>query len=268
MRDFAADATKRVHRFKPMPAASRAFLHSLAEDFGLFSESEDPGVNRAVTVLKTQGFVSAPFKSLSAALRLRSVAREKEAEAKAATEREAVSRNADAEHFNAFVISAPAFGLTIEDLEAALKNDLQHPSVAFNIHFRPSGEVILKAASRTFADVLHPANVHETLKALKAGVTGTVTKGELAGNVHLANVDEENNVVRREKVTEGGWNEVVRRGRQGVSPGREPQRSDSEAKKGKLTLKLGAGTSSARRGRDRERINWIGKMREGIPDME
>lgn len=268
MRDFAADATKRIHRFRPMPAASRAFLHSLAEDFGLFSESENPGVNRAVSVLKTQSFVSAPFKSLSAALRLRNVAREKEAEAKAAAEREVASRSVNVEHFNAFVISAPAFGLTIEDLEAALKNDLEHPSVAFNIDFRPSGEVILKAASRTFADMLHPANIHETLKVLKPGVSDTVTKGELAGSVHLAHVDDENNVSTRERATEGGWNEVVRRGKQGVSPGPEPQRSDGEAKKGKLTLKLGAGTSSARRERERERVNWIGKMREGIPDME
>lgn len=268
MRDFAADAARRVHRFKPMPPASRAFLHSLAEDFGLFSESEDLGANRAVTVLKTHSFVSAPFKSLATSLRLRKAAREKQAEAKAAAEHEAASRHADATHFNAFVISAPSFGLTIEDLEAALKDDLEHPSIAFNIDFRPSGEVFLKAASRTFADVLHPSNIHETVKALKTSVADTLTKRQLAGGVHLAHVDEENNVTRRERVSEGGWNEVVRRGRQGISPGPEPQRPDGEVKKGKVTLKLGAGISSAGRGRERERINWIGKMREGIPDTE
>lgn len=266
LRDFAADATRRSYRFKPMAPASRAFLHSLSKDFGLVSESQDSGVNRAVMVLKTQSFVSAPLKSLSASLRLRTLAREKEAEAARAAERETPGRDPELAHFNAIVLSAPSFGLTIEDLEAALRKDLEHPSVAFDIDFRPSGEVVLKAASRTFADALHPANMHETLAALKPGVVETVASGELAGGVHLAHVDDEGNLTRRERaVGGGGWNEVVRRSGKSAAAGPEPA-ADGGARKGKLTFKLGAGTLSGRR--EREKVDWIGKLKEGLPDVE
>lgn len=267
LRDFAADASRRVYRFKPMPPASRAFLHSLAKDFGLISESQDGGASRAVSVLKTQSFVSAPLKSLSASLRLRTLAREKEAEAKAAEQAEQLLplEEQDTTHFNAIVLSAPGFGLTMEDLEAALKNDLEHPSVVFDIDFQPSGEVILKAASRTFANVLHPAKMHETLCALKPGVAGTVARRELAGAVHLAHVDGENRVTGRERATEGGWNEVVRRAGRGGASGASTPAPEGEVKKGKLTLKLGAGLAGRR---EREKVDWIARLRDGGTDVD
>ena len=249
-----------------MVPALRAFLHSLVKDFGLSSESQDTGVNRAVTVLKTQSFVSAPLKPLTASLRLRTLAREKEAEAKA-LERDVLGRDPDSEHFNAIVLSAPTFGLTAEDLEAALRKALEHPSVAFGMDFRPSGEVVLKAASRTFANALHPANIHETLAALKPGIVNTAAKGELAGGVYLAHVDDEGNITRRERTSgSGGWNEVVRRSGKGAGLEAEAG-TDGGAKRGKVTLKLGGGLLSGRR--NREKVDWIGKMREGgLPDME
>ena len=255
-----------------MPPASRAFVHSLAKDFGLASESQDLGINRAVTLLKTPTFVSAPLKSLSASLRIRSLKREKEAEETRAAEKEALAAGGsdlEPEHFNALVLSGPAFALTVEDLEAALKDALDHSSVVFKIEFPPGGaEVILKAASRTFADAMNPANVHETLTALRPGVADVVSKNELAAGVQLAHVDEEMNVLRRERVAEGGWSEVVRKGRDAASSGSATPAEEGGNGKKKLTLKLGGRVSSGlRRGRDRERIDWMAKMRESGAEM-
>lgn len=271
LRDFASDAARRVHRLKPMPPASRAFVHSLAKDFGLSSESQDLGVNRAVTVLKTQNFVSAPLKSLAASLRIRGLKREREAEEAQLAEREALATGAgdsEPEHFNALVLSGPAFALTVEDLEAALKDALDHPSVVFKIDFPPGGaEVILKAASRTFADAMNPANVHETLTALRPGVAGVVAKRELAAGVQLAHVDDEMNVLTRERVAEGGWSEVVRKGKDASSGAATPDEGGNGKKK--LTLRLGGRVPSGlRRGKDRERVDWIAKMRESGAEME
>lgn len=274
LRDFAADAARRVHRLKPMPPASRAFVHSLAKDFGLASESQDLGVNRAVTVLKTQTFVSAPLKSLSASLRIRGLKREREAEEEArAAEKDvlaAAGTDPEPEHFNALALSGPAFALTLEDLEAALKDALDHPSVVFKIDFPPGGaEVLLKAASRTFADAMNPANVHETLTALRPGVADVVTKRELAAGVQLAHVDDEMNVLRRERVAEGGWSEVVRKGREAASSGSATPADEGGDGKKRLTLKLGGRVSSGlRRGKDRERVDWMAKMRESGAEME
>ena len=52
-------------RFKPMQANQRAFIHALAEDYGLDSESQDPEPHRHVCIFKTPRFVSAPMKTLS-----------------------------------------------------------------------------------------------------------------------------------------------------------------------------------------------------------
>jgi len=43
---------ERQLEFKPAPAAERCFLHCLAADFGLMSESFGEDKERAVTVLK------------------------------------------------------------------------------------------------------------------------------------------------------------------------------------------------------------------------
>lgn len=273
LRDFAADAARRVYRLNPMQPASRAFVHSLAKDFGLASESQDLGVNRAVTVLKTQNFVSAPLKSLSASLRIRGLKREKEAEEARAAEKDvlpAAGGELEPEHFNALALSGPAFALTLEDLEAALKDALDHPSVVFKIDFPPGGaEVLLKAASRTFADAMNPANVHETLTALRPGVADVVAKRELAAGVQLAHVDDEMNVLRRERVAEGGWSEVVRKGREAASSGSATPADEAGDGKKRLTLKLGGRVSSGlRRGKDRERVDWMAKMRESGAEME
>ncbi|SPN97004.1 uncharacterized protein DNG_00520 [Cephalotrichum gorgonifer] len=269
LRDFASDATKRIHRFSPMPPASRAFIHSLAKDFGLNSESQDQGANRSVTVFKSHTFVSAPLKSLATSLRIRTLKVEKEAEAKAL---ERAALRPDPVNFNAIVLSAPSFGLTAEDLEAALAKDLDHVSIVFAIDFRPQGEVVLRASTRTFADALHPANVREALEALKPGVARTVAKEGLAGGVYLAHVDGELNITRQERTTgQGGWSEVVRRGKgAGASGDSTPPAGGEEPERttGRVKLRLGMGRVSLgmRRGLDKPRVDWVASLRE--EDME
>ena len=71
-RVFAADELEKRLRFKPMPSSQRAFLHSLAEDFGFDSESMDPEPHRHVSIFKTPRFVSAPMKTLSQCVKIQS----------------------------------------------------------------------------------------------------------------------------------------------------------------------------------------------------
>jgi len=69
-RVFAADPKEKRLRFKPMQSNQRAFIHALAEDYGLDSESQDPEPHRHVSIFKTPRFVSAPMKTLAQCVKI------------------------------------------------------------------------------------------------------------------------------------------------------------------------------------------------------
>ncbi|KAG7007156.1 AP-3 complex subunit delta [Physcia stellaris] len=140
-RVFAADESEKRLRFKPMPAHQRAFLHSLSEDFGLDSESMDPEPHRHVAVFKTPRFVMAPMKTLSECVRIRATADAAAASTASTldTQRKLLSNNAP---LNAFLLTRPRFGLTVEELRSDLSATLDTASaLAFDISFLPSEEI-------------------------------------------------------------------------------------------------------------------------------
>lgn len=52
-----------------------------------------------------------------------------------------------ADPFNAFLLSKPKFGLTIEELHADLLPEFTSAKLDFDISFLPSGDIILRALS-------------------------------------------------------------------------------------------------------------------------
>jgi transcriptional repressor NF-X1 len=215
LRQFALDIDRKVLRCKPMQTNQRAFMHSLAEDFGLDSESHDQPPHRAVSIFKTPRFVSAPRKMLTQALRIRVT------QAASAPKAEILSAANVAESFNALLLSSPKFGLTIDDLEAALARVFAtQPSAKFETTFLPSDEVLLRASSKNFANALSPIALEEVLKTLKPAVAKMVTDEELAGSTTLCHADASLNILRRERgmqTNPGGWNAVAGRAAQRVA---------------------------------------------------
>ncbi|KFY34053.1 hypothetical protein V494_07097 [Pseudogymnoascus sp. VKM F-4513 (FW-928)] len=193
-RVFAADPTAKQLRFKPMPAAQRAFLHSLAEDFAIDTESVDPEPHRHVVLFKAPRFVSAPMKTLSQCLKLRPVIE--------------APKNAPATTgvpFNALLLANPRFALTLDELRAAVASDPATAQIAgWTIEFLPSEEIVVHAS---LADGVDEA----TLLRLKPAVTKVVLEKELAGAVALCAVDASLNVARKEDTgAAGGWSQVVK----------------------------------------------------------
>ncbi|KFY49261.1 hypothetical protein V495_00642 [Pseudogymnoascus sp. VKM F-4514 (FW-929)] len=193
-RVFAADTTAKQFRFKPMSAAQRAFLHSLAEDFALDTESVDPEPHRHVVLFKAPRFASAPMKTLSQCLKLRPVVD--------------APKNAPASTgvpFNALLLANPRFALTLDELRAAVAFDPTTAQIAgWKIEFLPSEEIVVHAS---LADGVDEA----TLLRLKPAVTKVVLEKELAGAVALCAVDSSLNVARREDTgSGGGWSQVVK----------------------------------------------------------
>jgi len=207
-RVFAAAEDEKRLRFKPMPSAQRSFLHHLAEDFGLDSESMDPEPHRHVAIFKTPRFVSAPNKTVGDCVRIRMSQRSLKA---VASEAEKKTRaNEVGEPFNAFVITAPRFGLTIDEVKTEVTATMPSSSpFRFDVEFLPSEEVILKANSHTLSDL----ELEQTLKNIKPTLA-TAFAGKTFGKLQLCRTDASLNISRRELdvATYDGWSCVASKG--------------------------------------------------------
>ncbi|TRX90148.1 hypothetical protein FHL15_008876 [Xylaria flabelliformis] len=202
-RVFAGDRTEKRLRFKPMKSNQRAFIHSLAEDFGFDSESSDPEPHRHVCLFKTPRFVSTPLKTLAQCAKIR-------ASQDSSAQQSTMANDATTIPYNALLLTNPQFGLTIEELDSALKKEYAaHPTVKFHTSFLPSEEVVIRGSGTWTSQTLEAS-----LTALKSTLRQTVRRLKLAENVCLCSVDDSLNVLRREESQargEGGWSAVVGR---------------------------------------------------------
>ena len=209
-RVFAADEAEKRLRFKPMPPHQRAFIHSLADDFGFDSESMDPEPHRHVFVFKTPKFVMAPMKTLADCVRIRVAAAN---EAASSTIAEAQRRlQVSNEPFNGFLLVNPRFGLTLEELRASCSSILESaPSLAFEFSFLPSEQVVLKARPALPATSTSALSIEAALKGLKASLASTISIEHLASSLHLCTLDSSLNILRRESDSgeTGGWSQVA-----------------------------------------------------------
>ncbi|KXT06317.1 hypothetical protein AC578_9199 [Pseudocercospora eumusae] len=209
-RVFAASEDEKRLRFKPMQPLQRSFIHSLAEDFGLDSDSIDPEPHRHVIVWKTPRFVSAPNKTLADALRLRQqTLRSANVSANASDTEVAPSKSKTMlfEPFNSFRVTKPRFGLTIDEVRAEV-NSIMHPSTpfTFDIEFLPSEEVVLKAVSRTLPALELEQMLHNLRMPL---ATAIASRGY--GSLQLCTTDSSLNITRYESdgATGDGWSRVA-----------------------------------------------------------
>jgi transcriptional repressor NF-X1 len=212
-RVFADSADEKRLRFKPMQASQRAFIHLLAADFGLDTESTDPEPHRHVLVWKTPRFVSAPNKTLEQAHRIRQQALRSVAGSTNVSDNEGAGPAAKSkpnnpiQPFNGFVISKPRFGLTIDEVRNEV-NAVVHPTspFTFDIEFLPSEEVVIKALSRTLA----APDLERALQQLRNPLA-TAIAGKALGSLQLCNADNSLNIVRLESDNSGGdgWSRVA-----------------------------------------------------------
>lgn len=227
-----AESNARNQRFKPMKSRQRQFLHALAEDYGLDSESQDPEPHRHVSIFKGPRFVAAPRKTLMQCLR---ILKANAPASRAAPPAEAPPSKPLQRPFNALLLSRLRFGLTAEEVESALAADLAsattpHPALRFATSFLPSDEVLIRATTKTTvasiaSGALSPTQIDALLTALKPKVAKAVAAQGLAAGVSLCAVDAPSSsssstdsvsIVRREGAdggsgAAGGWSTVASR---------------------------------------------------------
>lgn len=213
-RMLAADPAQKRVRFKPMQSHQRAFLHSLAEDFGFDSLSMDPEPHRHVTIFRTPRFVTAPTKTLAECARIRH--RQGLASVSAAAidaKQKAKLSNVVGEPYNGMLVTNVSFGLTAEQLRAAIRPVMsnQTASLEVDIEFLPSGDVVLllKPNGRSTSTPQYecPENL---LSAIKPSLARQINVHSY-GSLQLCRVDSSLNVVRREmdSTANGGWSQVA-----------------------------------------------------------
>jgi transcriptional repressor NF-X1 len=115
---------------------------------------------------------------------------------------------------NAFLLTSPRFGLTIEDVKSAVSVDLSaQPSIHFDVTFLPSDEVLLRAVT-SYSSFLSPTALEQALIGLKSRLLKTIQNTELAGNMFLCHVDSTGEVTRRDDASKSdasGWSAVAGR---------------------------------------------------------
>lgn len=208
-RVFATDELERRLRFKPMTQHQRAFLHSLADDFGFDSESVDPEPHRHVAIFKTPRFVMAPMKTLAECVRIRTAT-----EASNAILSESQKKTSSSnEPYNGFVMTDPRFGLTLEEIRAEFSSILDSaPELIFDISFLPSEEIVLKARSSVPSTSISSSSIDSTLKKMKAPLYTASSSKNLANSIQLCTLDMSLNILRREHddaVDSGGWSQIA-----------------------------------------------------------
>lgn len=210
-RVFASSDEERRLRFQPMKPQQRAFIHALAEDFGFDSESMDPEPHRHVMIWKTPRFVAAPNKTLADALRIRKAEKSATASANVSDAedgvRKAVRARQAAEPYNAFLVSNPRFGLTVDELQAEVVAQVSAKvPITFNVEFLPNEDVVLQAVSGTLAG----EGLQQALQGLRTAVAAAiVSKGY--GSIQLCTLDSSLNILRRESDAPSGdgWSRVA-----------------------------------------------------------
>jgi len=218
LRLFAADPDEKRLRFKPMPRNQRAFIHHLAEDFGMDSESMDPEPHRHVAIFKTPKFVMAPMRTLADCARTRQVQQRlapapapAPAVSSTATLRPKPS-NTNGDPYNAFLILNPRFALTIEELNPIIKSVLATTSFRceLEVTFLPSEAVALKPPLAARLSI--PEREMQTmLESIQAPLTKALTTQNIGKSMQLARLDSSLNILRKESdVGPGsGWSEVA-----------------------------------------------------------
>jgi transcriptional repressor NF-X1 len=210
LRLFAADPEAKRFRFKPMQRHQRAFVHSLAEDFGFDTESMDPEPHRHVAIFKTPRFVMAPMKTLAECARTRPVQRPIPAPAATVTLRPKPS-NTTGDPYNAFLVTNPRFALTIEEVSTVVKSVLSKTSFSLDleVNFLPSEAVTLKPplVARLNTD---ERSMQKQLESIQEPLQQAFLAQKI-GKIQLARLDSSLNILRKESdIGPGsGWSTVA-----------------------------------------------------------
>lgn len=182
LRVFAADDQEKRHRFQPMKSHQRAFIHSLAEDFGFDGESLDPEPHRHILLFKTPKFVSAPMKTLAQAARIK----RPQLNISTPVQSTKTSKPADEARYdyNGLLLDRPRFALTEDEVHRVMQKTA--PSMDFDTVFLPNDQGVALLPLNRWES---PAQLTGLLSEIQPTVADAISKQSLASSVALVMFD-------------------------------------------------------------------------------
>ncbi|KEF53788.1 uncharacterized protein A1O9_10189 [Exophiala aquamarina CBS 119918] len=183
LRLFAADDDEKRYRFGPMKSRQRAFIHSLAEDFGFDGESLDPEPHRHVLLFKTPKFVSAPMKTLAQAARIKRAQLNIVAPIHPAKQER---RPADEviHDYNGLLLTKLKFALTEDEIKPLVKKSA--PATDFDIIFMPNDGGVALLPSKSWET---PEQLRILLTSLQPTIAGELVRHNIATDAVLCQFD-------------------------------------------------------------------------------
>lgn len=190
MRSFCEALEQKRLQFAPMKAGMRLFVHALAEDWGLQSESQDPEPYRSVVVRKPVTFVATARKTIAEVIAGGAPGTAAAAAAAAATGSAGsaptsrigtpsltqLKRPPRGPAVNAFYFRHIAVGTLSSDLERELAPVLKESQLRFDISWHGDEDVLLKPKTGS----LGPEQVEAELNGLTMKLKRLVASKGLA----------------------------------------------------------------------------------------
>ncbi|KAL2886694.1 FKBP12-associated 1 -like protein [Ceratocystis lukuohia] len=215
IRTFAVSQESRL-RFKAMGRPSRTFIHMLAADLGLKSESQDPEPNRAVMVYKRDGRlpilpkITLAEASRARAEKFRAKLAEKQSEALTVTgshSRETPQPSKLPKFFNTIAVKNVPFGMTLDELESLLAEALtSNPDLVFTSHFSENSSAYFRATHRSG---MAPSSLQHLVTRIKNVAARVIDRHDPTAAVCMCTSDENFVVTHWDKETSiDGWEHV------------------------------------------------------------
>ncbi|KAI5819526.1 putative fkbp12-associated protein [Pyronema omphalodes] len=217
MRSFCEALEQKRLQFAPMKSGMRMFVHALAEDLGLQSESQDPEPYRSVVVRKPVTFVATARKTIAEVIaggvgNPAAAANASAANGSATPSRTGtpsltqLKRPARGPAVNAFYLRHIAVGTLSSDLERELSAVLKDSQLRFDITWHGDEDVLLKPKTGS----LGPEQVEAELHGLSMKLKRLVASKGLADSAEMVWVGIDGKVKDGNTQTNAsGWSTVV-----------------------------------------------------------
>lgn len=196
-RSFADTPTSKRLAFPPMKSSQRAFLHTLATDYGLDSESQDPEPYRSVVLTKGSTFLATPRKSIAEYLASKPSALPSTMPASVLQQ---LKKPLKAQ-YNALLLRGIRVGMLTAELERELEGVLRESQLRFGIAWCGDEEVLLEPRACS----LGAEQVETELGEVATRVKRVVAQRGIAESAELCVVGRDGQVVGRQ----GQWATVA-----------------------------------------------------------
>ena len=221
-----AESNQKRYTFNPMKSSQRAFLHSLAEDYGFQSESQDPEPYRSVVLFKGSNNGTAPKKTIA-----EYIAWKPSAVPTSTPVSIQQLKKPQRQAYNAIILQNIKIGILNAEIERELEPVLKDTQLRFNLQWSNEDVLLVPKASSLGNDQIEVELADVLIPQLKR----LIAKNGLADKAELCLIGKDGQIVNRE--SQPKWSLVV--GKSSAAAGTKPPVQASVGSKSRFDFDYG-----------------------------